>query len=83
MNEKKIVRAARWAKANGYQYMASVVKQVFRTTYYHVVPVQDIIENGDWIPAPVVWGMPWRGRYGQKTLPESTCLRAHALTQVD
>lgn len=51
-NEKLDVRAAKWAKANGYTHMTTVVKNVFTTNYYNVQDVDHIIENGRWIGAP-------------------------------
>lgn len=42
------------AKEQGYIYMASVVKSIFNTTYYHIVSIDDVIKAGKWIPADVV-----------------------------
>lgn len=53
-------------KAKGIIQIASVVKSVFHTTYYHVVSIDDLIENGGiWIPATHVWfGGGAHGRFG-------------------
>lgn len=73
---KKIVQRALKAQDLGYKYLTSVVKSHYATTYYHVVPVADVIKTGDWIPAPVgQWG-DWRGRCGiaGNKLPDG-CIR--------
>lgn len=75
----KTVTAAQAAKNAGYKYMASVVKSYMGTTYYHVVPVDEIIEAGKW-PAANVIQFPSGavGRRGMSKLPESTILRQEA-----
>ena len=82
MNEKRIVTQARKAKEAGYEYVASIVKSVYNTGYYNVVPLDDIIKAGKWIPAPHgQWpsrsGGNWHGRIGQNWLPEKTILRPY------
>jgi hypothetical protein len=47
----KIVDRARQLQANGYTHMASVVKSHYKTTYYHVVPITEVLAAGRWIPA--------------------------------
>jgi len=89
--ERKIVQAARAAKAQGYTHIASVVKSVHNTTYYHPVAVDDIIEAGRWIPAPrgnhpTADGQgTWHGMIGVSyaDLPDHTILRTQALRLVD
>jgi len=53
-------------KAKGIEQIASVVKSVYRTTYYHVVSIDDLIANdGNWIPAAHVrFGSGAHGRMG-------------------
>jgi hypothetical protein len=83
MSEKKerlVVRAARLALDNGYQYMASVVKQYQGSTYYHVVPLADVIEQGDWPACPMT--IHPRGfwyKAGVRQLPPRTILRRNAM----
>lgn len=80
-----IVEKARLAKRLGYEYAASVVRSKYRTTWYHVVRLDDIIEAGKWIPAPIgEWPTAdgqgyWYGRLGQRELPQSTILRQEML----
>jgi hypothetical protein len=50
----KTVQRAQELKAEGKIYMASVVKSVYYTTYYHVVPIEKVIKAGKWIPANTV-----------------------------
>ena len=50
----KTVQRAQELKAEGKIYMASVVKAVYDTVYYHVVPIDRVIAAGKWIPADVV-----------------------------
>jgi hypothetical protein len=73
----KLIEQATIAKAQGYIYIASVVKQVFNTTYYHVVSVDDVLARGKWIPAPhcQLNCAGAHGRLGQIHLPENTILR--------
>lgn len=79
----KIVRAAKWAKENGYDYISSVVKSHFSTTYYHIVSVDDIIKSGNWIPAPKVnFASGARGRQGRNNVPEKTISRTIVLSKV-
>lgn len=77
----KIVRAAEQAKRDGYDYIASVVKQVYSTTYYNVVHVDRIINGGGWPAAPIK-SFGWHGRIGQSDLPAKTILRTAALRRV-
>lgn len=77
--ESKIIRAAQAAKTAGYRYMASVVKSYRSTTYYHVVPIDEIIETGKWPAAPVTqFPAGAIGRLGVSKLPEGTILRQEA-----
>lgn len=69
----KIKGIAEKAKADGYVYMASVVKSVYNTTYYNVNRIDDIITCGKWIPAAYN-NWPWHGRLGQSRLPDK-CIR--------
>lgn len=42
-------------KVKGITHIASVVKSHFSTTYYNVVSIKEIEENGyNWIPASIV-----------------------------
>jgi len=72
----KTIATAKIAKAQGYEYVASVVKSVFRTTYYHVIKLSDLIEVGKWIPANKGQYNNWHGRIGTSHLPEKTILRS-------
>lgn len=83
----KIQQAAISAKNDGYEFMTSVVKNVFRTTYYHVVPIDRIIETGEWEPAPVGQfptadgQSSWHGRVGQSTLPAKSINKSRAISR--
>lgn len=76
---KKIIEAATKVKEDGYIYMASVVKSVYYTTYYHVVKIDDILKKGKWIPCQKGQFGKWHGRIGTSTLPDKCILRATAL----
>ena len=84
--ESKIMKAARMAKEDGYEYMTSVVKSVYNTTYYNVNKIDDVIKVGKWIPANYVSMMPtadgtgsWHGRCGQNWLPEKSINKSSAI----
>lgn len=50
--KKLTTEKAQELKRQGYTHLASVLKQVFRTKYYHVVSIDDVIANGGkWVPA--------------------------------
>ena len=49
--ESKIIARAKELKSMGYTNMASIVKSVFSTSYYHVVKIDDVIATGKWIPS--------------------------------
>jgi len=46
--EKRIVKLAKLAKAQGYKYAISIVKAVYNTEYYNVVSLDVLIEYGYW-----------------------------------
>lgn len=46
--ENKVVRAAKEAKKEGYQYMIALVREIFHTKYYNVIPLDIVIKNGRW-----------------------------------
>ena len=71
----KTIEMAKKAKSLGYVYIASIVKNVYTTNYYHVVKIDDVLAAQKWIPAEKVSMMPWHGRIGQSWLPEKTILR--------
>lgn len=74
-----LIKVAKLAKENGFIYMASVVKSVFDTTYYHVVKIDLLIEKGVWPPAEkVIFENGARGSFGTANLPEKTILRKKA-----
>ena len=75
MNKLQI--QARKAKEAGFLFVASVVKSHFKTTYYHVVEINLLIEAGKWPAAPVVtFASGARGRAGVMALPANTLLRS-------
>jgi hypothetical protein len=81
MNKKpKIVLAAEAAKAAGYEYIASVVKSVYRTVYWRVIPVDEVIKAGKWEYRPPQW---WNRGVTTKNLPDRTISRQKALRLVD
>jgi len=85
MKKSKIIEAAKKAKEDGYEYMSSVVKSVYSTTYYNVVKIDDVLKAGKWIPANRVSMMPsknggsWHGRCGQNWLPEKSINKSSAI----
>ena len=75
----ELVNVAKLAKENGFIYMASVVKSVFDTTYYHVVKIDHLIEKGVWPSAEkVIFESGARGSFGTANLPDKTILRKKA-----
>lgn len=79
-SNSKIVQAAIKAREDGYKYMASVVKSVYSTTYYHVVPIDEIIAAGRWIKATVIQHpRGWHGRVGIPYLPPDTIRKDEAI----
>lgn len=82
MKEKKIVIAAKAAKAEGYTHMVSIVKRVYNTTYYHVVSIDEIIDTEKWSPAPRNH-FGWKGRIGVtwKHVPLHTIFRQNAIAR--
>ena len=76
---KKIQIAAELAQYHGYEYIASIVKTHYATTYYNVNSIDDVITSG-WTPAP----RHYHGyRLGVSRLPEKTILRRDAFRLVD
>lgn len=51
MKNSKVVLKAIEMQDKGYTHMASIVKSVFKSKYYHVVKISNIINAGKWIPA--------------------------------
>lgn len=47
-NKNTLQELAEKAKADGYKYVASVIKRYYTTTYYHIVSVDELIETGKW-----------------------------------
>jgi hypothetical protein len=80
--KSKIQRAAIESKKQGYEYMSSVVKSVFNTTYYNVNKIDDVIENG-WTPAQRGQFGNWHGRIGQIHRPEKCISRQSALRLIN
>lgn len=68
--EHKVVKAAKAAKADGFEYMSSVVKSVYATTYFNVVAIDDVIYNGKWIACQKKTGFGWHGPVGVTNLPD-------------
>jgi len=59
---KVVIRALK-TRNQGAIYMASLVKRFGYTNYWHIVKIDDVIENGKWIPAPfMVFPSGARGR---------------------
>ena len=73
----KLQTQAMKAKSAGFLHVASVVKSHFKTTYYHVVLVETLIESGKWPAAAVVtFASGARGPAGRSALPPNTLLRS-------
>jgi len=51
MKTSKIIAKATELKEKGFTHMASIVKSTFKSSYFHVVKIDDILESGKWIPA--------------------------------
>ena len=81
--ENKIVKAAKAAKADGYEYMSSVVKSVYATTYYNVVAIDYVISKGRWIACQKKTGFGWHGPIGVRfaDLPNKCISKAFALVR--
>ena len=79
--ENKIVKAAKAAKADGFEYMTSVVKSVYATTYYNVVAIDAVISGGKWIACQKKTGFGWHGPIGVTAydLPDKCIGKAIAL----
>ena len=74
------------AKSHGYEYMSSVVKSVFSTTYYHVERCDDVIAYG-WKGCSkgsfaAKNGGSWHGRAGVSKRPAKCVARNHGLKEV-
>ena len=83
----KIKQAAIAAKEDGYRFMYSVVKQVYNTPYYHVVPIDDVITTGKW-PAATRGRFPtadgqgsWYGPAGTRDLPCNAINKSFAISR--
>jgi hypothetical protein len=81
----KIVRAAIEADKKGYKYMASVIKQVYNTVYWHVVPVESVVRAGEWPACPMQWhkGAVIPVGITRANWPDHTISRKDALALVD
>lgn len=83
----KILEAAIAAKADGYEYMTSVVKSVYNTTWYHIVAIDEVIATGKWQPAPrgnyptADGHSTWHGRCGSREVPEKSINKSLAITR--
>lgn len=79
--ENKIVKAAKAAKADGFEYMTSVVKSVYSTIYFNVVAIDDVISKGKWIACQKKTGFGWHGPIGVSAseLPDKCIGKAIAL----
>jgi len=77
--EKQIVTIAKAAKVAGYLYLYSTVKSVYKTKYYNVVSIDDIIAANGWIAAPQR-NFGWHGPVGvtAKNLPANAIHRKRA-----
>lgn len=75
----KLQTAAKAAKADGYEYMTSVVKSVFRTEYHHVVSIDEVIEQGKWPAAPRARFGKWYGRLGTSEVPAKSINKSVAI----
>lgn len=78
----KTIQAAIAAKADGYEYMTSVVKSVYQTTYYNINKIDDVISAGKWIPASkgqLPSGA--RGRIGSSSLPPKSINKSVAISK--
>lgn len=81
--KSNIIKAAEWAKKQGFIYMSSTVKSHFKTVYYHVVKIDDILSVGKWIPAQKTqFSSGAHGRLGTINVPEKTIERQMALRSI-
>lgn len=83
LEEKQIVRAAHWARENGYRFLTSIVKSYKATTYYHCLGVDFIIGNDGWERCPSRAGFGWHGPVGYTStrLPSGTISRQTAIKE--
>ena len=77
--EKKIITAAKKAKADGYTHMTSVIRSKFNTTYHHVIKIDDVIDNG-WTAAPRHY-QGWTMGVTDSNLPEKCINKSYAISK--
>ena len=75
--EKLLIKGAKIAKQQGYEYISSLVKRYKYTDYFHVVKIDDVLKRGQWIPAPFRRGIGWVGRWGVTKVPPKTIERKY------
>lgn len=80
MKTSKIIKAAEAAKKDGYEFLTSVVKSHFATTYHHVVRINDVLAAGKWIPAGgVQFASGARGAFGVSSVPAKSINKTSAI----
>jgi hypothetical protein len=69
MKTTKLIQRATELKKQGFTHIASIVKSYYRTNYYHVVSIDDILKAGKWISAEHVYFQ--RGAHGRLGISEN------------
>jgi len=64
MKNSEMLQALRNAKEQGYHFVASIVKQHMSTKYFHVVPIDEVLKKGKWIPCKSYCYLKWHGKIG-------------------
>jgi len=86
MDNKKLIKAAKEAKKNGYEFMSVVVKREYGTSkpLYHIVSIDVILRFGKWVPAKIQqlpestdWGVKVHYELPPKTISKAEALRKY------
>jgi hypothetical protein len=75
--ESLLIKGAKIAKKNGYEYVYSIVKNYKGTEYCHVIKIDDVLRAAKWIPAPFKRGFGWVGRWGVTKVPPKSISRQY------
>lgn len=84
MKEDKIVKAAKGAKKDGYEFIYSLIMKQNKQRVYHTVHVDEIILYRKWRPASVMFIKDKNGKEtpvvnGTASLPKKAISKAEAL----
>lgn len=84
MENKKLIKAAKGAKKDGYEFMSVVVKQENKQRLYHISSIDVILQFGEWVPAKIQqipdstdWGVKVYKELPPKTISKADALRRY------